>query len=427
MARPTGRWSWRSQRGAVLVHVAIAIIGLTAFAALAIDYGILWMSRRQAQNAADSAALSGATSLAFDDPSDLDLARGAAEAAGESHSIFGQAPNIDPGSGSTDADIIIGPCPPNSPGLPDTCVRANVYRNQQKDPLPTFFARLLGLTEQGVKATATAQVVTGTLVRCVRPWAVPDRWNDVVDNTVEETGCLTGYPDATNWCWNDEYEGYDKKGVPLDPRDTYDEDADGFDYDLYRGQLVRLKPGNPNQAITAGWFFPIDLPMAGGPESGGDRYRENIGRCNSLGVQAGDTLWSEPGNMIGPTNQGMADLIAQDPGASFNSTTGEIEDSCAGEANACFCPNAEGDLESCTLPISPRLVPIPVFDVDQYSLQDKSSGKFPLRITRILGFFVNGMDGNDVTGHLYPYPSEPGTGGSLNNQSSFLRSVILIR
>lgn len=426
MAKSKGNRGWRSERGAVLVHVAVAIIGLTAFAALTIDYGILWMSRRQAQNAADAAALAGAISLAFDDATNKDLARGAAEATGESHQIFGQAPDIDPGSGDTNADIIIGPCPPNSPGVADTCVRANVYRNQQKDPLPTFFARLLGLTEQGVKATATAQVATGTIVRCVRPWAVPDRWNDVVDADVDDTGCLAGFPDATNWCWNDEYEGYDKKGVPLDPRDTYNEATDGFDYDLYRGQMVRLKVGNPQQTINAGWYFPIDLPIPGGPDSGGDRYRENIARCNSLPVEAGDILWSEPGGMQGPTDQGMADLIAQDPYATFNESTGEIENSCAGQANACLCPNAEGDLEACTLPISPRLVPIPVFNVDEYVLQDKSSGKFQLHITRILGFFVNGMDGNDITGHLYPYPAEAGDGG-LDDDSSFLRTVILIR
>ena len=44
-----------------------------------IDYGVMWSSRRQAQNAADAAALAGAISLAYDDPDDFD-----AHAPGES-------------------------------------------------------------------------------------------------------------------------------------------------------------------------------------------------------------------------------------------------------------------------------------------------------------------------------------------------------
>lgn len=413
----------RSQRGAVLVHVAIAILGLAAFGALTIDYGIMWLSRRQAQNAADAAALAGAISLAFDDPSDLDLARRAAEAAGERHTIFGQSPNIEPGSGTTDADVIIGPCPPNSVGLPDTCVRVNVYRNQFRDPLPTFFARLIGRPDQGVRATATAQVASGTSSRCIRPWAMPDLWNDIVDDDPDDPAECGSFP--TNWCWEDTWDAYDQQGNAMNPRDTYDPATDGFDYDTFRGIQVRIKPGNPQQALTAGWFFPIDLPREGEPDTGGDRYRENIYSCNSLPVQAGDYIWSEPGNMIGPTRQGVDVLLGQDPGARY--VNGEIVDSCAGRANACFCPDADGDLLPCTLPVSPRLVPIPVFNVEAYSTQDRTSGRFQLQITRILGFFIDNMQGQDVIGYLHPISGELTGGGDADDPNSFLRTVILVR
>ena len=59
----------------MLVHVAVAMIGLLAFSALSIDYGVMWTARRQAQNAADAAALAGAISLAFDNPDGLRRAR----------------------------------------------------------------------------------------------------------------------------------------------------------------------------------------------------------------------------------------------------------------------------------------------------------------------------------------------------------------
>ncbi len=38
----------------MLVQVAIALVGLIAFSAFVIDYGVMWVARRQAQNAADA-------------------------------------------------------------------------------------------------------------------------------------------------------------------------------------------------------------------------------------------------------------------------------------------------------------------------------------------------------------------------------------
>ena len=40
----------------MLVHVAIALVALLAFSGLVVDYGILWLARRQAQNSADAGA-----------------------------------------------------------------------------------------------------------------------------------------------------------------------------------------------------------------------------------------------------------------------------------------------------------------------------------------------------------------------------------
>jgi hypothetical protein len=42
----------RCERGSMLIHVALSMIGLMAFGALAIGYGVMWSARRQAQNAA---------------------------------------------------------------------------------------------------------------------------------------------------------------------------------------------------------------------------------------------------------------------------------------------------------------------------------------------------------------------------------------
>ena len=49
---------------------------------------------------------------------------------------------------------------------------------------------------------------------------------------------------------------------------------------------------------------------------GGDDYRNNIANCNTTHDRASATsMTPEPGNMVGPTEQGIDDLIAKDPNA----------------------------------------------------------------------------------------------------------------
>ena len=120
----------RSTRGAVLIHVGVAMIGLLGFCAMSIDYGILWTARRQAQNAADAAALAGAISLAFNDPADTNRARFAAESAGEANLVWGQAPIIDPAT-----DVTIGTCPATSASAPTSiATRRAATRSRPSSP-----------------------------------------------------------------------------------------------------------------------------------------------------------------------------------------------------------------------------------------------------------------------------------------------------
>ena len=58
---------YRAQEGAVFVQVGIALFVLMAFNVFVLDYGVLWVARGQAQNAADAGALAGAVARGFDD------------------------------------------------------------------------------------------------------------------------------------------------------------------------------------------------------------------------------------------------------------------------------------------------------------------------------------------------------------------------
>lgn len=61
-----------SERGQALVVIVLAVVGLFGFAALAIDGGMLYSQRRQAQNAADTAAFAAAMA-ALDDKSEAEI------------------------------------------------------------------------------------------------------------------------------------------------------------------------------------------------------------------------------------------------------------------------------------------------------------------------------------------------------------------
>ena len=56
----------RDDRGAIIIHVALALLALIAFSAFVVDMGAMWVSRGQAQNAADAGALAGAVALMKD-------------------------------------------------------------------------------------------------------------------------------------------------------------------------------------------------------------------------------------------------------------------------------------------------------------------------------------------------------------------------
>ena len=104
-------------------------------------------------------------------------AQAIAVAAAQANTVWGQQPDVTP------ADVTFPTCPPGAPGPVDTCVRVDVFRNQRANgnPLPVFFASLVGMPSQGVRATATAQVLYGSAPGpgdCVKPFSIPDRWEE---------------------------------------------------------------------------------------------------------------------------------------------------------------------------------------------------------------------------------------------------------
>src|SRR5688572_10846286 len=204
------------ERGAILIHVAIAIVVLIGFLTFVVDYGVMWVGRRQAQNAADAGALAGAVALAFDagawaDRSETGPVRTAARQMAISNGVIGEAPDVVMATDVYFTDQPADMCPADANGLTG-CIRVDVYRNQERqNPLPSIFGQAFGLTAQGVRATATARVAVADSSDCLKPWAIPDKWTDNYDVTG-----VTG-EDPPRWTEDDRFETYTGNGQNQTP------------------------------------------------------------------------------------------------------------------------------------------------------------------------------------------------------------------
>ena len=437
-----------SETGAMLVHFAFAAIALLAISALSIDAGVKWVASGQAQNAADAGALAGAVALSFDDPddfSDTGMAKQSALLYAQSNLVWGQAPALD-----VTTDITFPPCPD---GSEDTCVRVNVYRNQDNTkpgntPLPTFFAGLVGVMNQGVRATATAQVRTGNATECLRPWAIVDRWNEYIG------------PGS-----------YRNPPLPLDTFDTYAPRTQDREPDVYVaptptdpgtgfrdpqdvGQQFAIHTGAPgNAAVSSGWYRNIDLPRVDSGNLGGNAYGDNIISCNGYptAIAAANTVcpdasalvshedkvyWAargcvrvQTGVIQGQTRDGIREIIAMDLAARWSTSM----NGGAGGVSSQYTP-------------SPRIVPVAVMDIGQYMASDPTGSGGVLRLVNIFGFFIEGMgdidrDGNiifdpnnplrqnaqTVVGRLVALPGRFTGSSTIDEDAAFLRTITLVR
>ena len=103
----------------------------------------------------------------------------------------------------------------------------------------------------------------------------------------------------------------------------------------------------------------------------------------------GERYLIENGNMKGPTRQGMADLIALDPDAYWDTAGDTVAMSVA--------PTWEA---------SPRIVYMPLYD----PREEIDPGKKPVTLTNVTAFFIEEMQGDDVFGRFLYASGVPGGG-----------------
>ncbi|HEX8276632.1 MAG TPA: pilus assembly protein TadG-related protein [Longimicrobiaceae bacterium] len=335
----------RNERGATFVFFAMLTGALLSLGALAADTGLLYMARSEAQRAAEAAALAGAGLYkGVEVPTKAQVETKARDYAGKNYVGTAYLSKND-----------------------TSVVKVEVFEAQQRvrvtvnGTAPLMFARLIGIAQMPVSAVAAARVTGAGGATCVKPFTIPDLWE-------EKTGGSDKDGDQV-WDSNETWEytpGVDRYKRWADPESN---DMTGYgsqfrkDYNRDQGRRITIKVTNPqdNTQIEPGLFFPWDMP---GSNKGGSDYRANIAACNDSTITLGREYDLKPGDMKGPTFQGMQDLIALDPKATWDEANNKI---------------------SSTMGMnSPRVIKIALFDPEEVS----KSGRQKIRFNNIALLFI---------------------------------------
>ncbi len=119
-------------------------------------------------------------------------------------------------------------------------------------------------------------------------------------------------------------------------------------------------------------FFTVSVPRADG-ETGQAGYALNVTSCNDQPTTLGDAV----DTVLVSASDGIDELIALDPGATWDAGTGTVTGS--------------------AFVVSPRIVPIVLFDPSELAAQgNPPTTTFSLHVRNIVGFFVEAWTGELV-------------------------------
>jgi hypothetical protein len=392
---------------------------------------ILYVARSEAQRAADGGALAGAKAFVTSGF----LSGGVTQAQAEStarqeaidvagqNTVGGQAAAVAPGDVTFDFSV------PGNPRIQVLVQRTSASGN----PMPTLFARALGILEGNVSALAVAEAYSpsgGSIpvgTGCVKPWILPNCDVNLGHTALANPNC----PDGNDY-W------VDPSGDVLNPGPV---GSGGV-----VGDTITLKPGLPGDSAAPGQFYPIQIPPGdqpafcpdcastpGGSEGpGGALYRYNISCCSTYQFVCGQTaeVDEQTGNMVGPTNQGVQCLIHQSNRNCNGPASGCGQDWIADPVNAPFTwtggsSNPNPALQGQTITSTDSIVTIPLYD--GAPLSPGESGVSPT--VTIIGFmqlFIQqvGNPQSTVTAHIINIAGcgsgggGPGTGGGGDGSGS---------
>ncbi len=322
----------KDERGIAVIWVAVSMALIMGAAVLAIDMSAIQTTKTQLQNAADAACLAAVHEL---------LPSGATTSNQREHNATNVAIEVAALNNAfkehtigaveiTEADV-------SFPSAVEVTVRTHRTEATQ-DPLRTYFIGLIkpfGDNIADVSADATAQLVGAGGTRGFFPWILPDRFQDNDgDGVWDEPEPFDDLNKNGEWDPGEPYADLNNN-KKYDVGDFYDPILTGYGtgppspFNDAGLELV-LKQGTPQDALTAGFFYPtrwppLDYYTGERPQSGAAAYRNFIINKSPYLVQIGDRVRLEYGNMQGPTKQGTSTIIDECPTSSYNEDTGKIE------------------------------------------------------------------------------------------------------
>jgi Flp pilus assembly protein TadG len=382
-----------NQRGAIFVQVGIVILVLMAFSVFVLDYGVMWIARAQAQNAADAGALAGAMARGYDDranpPSSSGLAADISAAVARANQVWTAAP----------APAVTIDCPP---GVTGRCTTVNVFRDDAHgNALPVLFGPLLGVNSQQVRATASALTGNGNATACMSPIAFADDWDENYDDTTQPGREFSRYIEA----------GANAGNLITPRRDDYTPPGGTFAGRVtvsgnFGERIVWVIDHAISEPITRERMLALELP-------GGRTFLDNMLNCSGTVVTPGQRLPMI--TYLHPVEIGnaVASVFALDPGADYDYGDSRIVNSCA---PACA-------------PLSPRLLAVALFDPARFQLGRATNDwtqpavgcptNAPcVTVTNIIGFFIHRIGGGfgfGPHGHFLRYP-----GVTIDTQPTFV-------
>ncbi len=163
-------------------------------------------------------------------------------------------------------------------------------------------------------------------------------------------------------------------------------------------------PNRPDRSRRPGAGPPVDRNDGGG--KGAARYRRNICTCNRSIIDLDTEYLIEPGNMVGPTFQGVQALIARDPDAYWDDGSNTVV--------------SEYGMDS------PRVVTVALFDPGEIT----KPGRQYLRFNNFARIFIEEQASrrDPVTGRFLYYVRGVGPGARGGETTgSLVRTLQLIR
>lgn len=327
----------RNEKGYVIVVVAVLLVVLLGFLSLGLDIGLLNSSRSGAQRAADAGAMAGAFTFVTS-PTAPQPQTAFDHAMGTTLSNSALATPIQEDEVSIEVDV------------PNRRVIVDILRSEG-----TFFARALGIGEADVAVRGVAEASdVATATRCGKPWFIPNTVLSELPPCGDGGACATG----ELLIQNGEMTPFAEARI---------------------GQQIRIRSQRPENALQPGQFYSIRL----GDSQGGADYRANIATCSPQVVTCLELYGVEPGNMVGPTVQGVRDLIGDPPRDSFIA---------AGQYQT---PNGVSNTSDALI-VAPIWDTCAIPDFCPDASFDDSGANIRIPVAGFLMVFLEGVQGNDV-------------------------------